>query len=355
MRTLPRRACILLLGGAAAACQSSDQQSSRHEPSPMAAPTSARSATIEPTRLRAFAPLPATMEAPNRPTTEARVTLGRMLYYDTRLSAGRELSCDSCHRLAGYGVDNERLSPGHGKRLGKRNSPTVYNAAGHFAQFWDGRAADVEEQAKGPILNPREMAMPDAKSVVKAVKAAPRYAPFFKEAFPSDQEPITLANISIAIGAFERRLTTPSRWDAFLRDDAGDVLTSDERRGFNAFVDTGCSACHAGVYVGGAMFQKIGLVVPWPDARDAGRFEVTKQESDRLFFKVPGLRNVEKTAPYFHDGSVGTLPEAVMLMAHHQLGRDLDSATLASIVNWLKSLTGQPDKEYIARPALSTR
>jgi len=223
----------------------------------------------------------------------------------------------------------------------------VYNAAGHFVQFWDGRAKDVEEQAKDPILNPVEMAMQDEKSVVKEIAAVKWYAEQFKKVFPESKEPVTLDNMAKAIAAFERKLSTPSRWDKFLDGDKS-ALTPEEKAGFNKFVATGCTACHMGTYVGGSMYQKLGLVTPWPDQKDLGRFEHTKNDADKMFFKVPSLRNVAKTAPYFHDGSVKTLDEAVKLMAKHQLGRDLPPDDIKSIVTWLNALNGEIPKDYIA-------
>lgn len=311
----------------------------------------AKRAEIDPARLAMFGPLPAVMESPSNPITEEKVALGRMLYYDTRLSKGQDLSCNSCHRLDRYGVDNEATSPGHKGQRGARNSPTVYNAAGHFVQFWDGRAADVEAQAKGPVLNPVEMAMPGEKHVITVLTSIPEYVEAFKKAFPGEKSPVTYDNMAKAIGAFERKLVTPSRWDRFLQGDPA-VLTDEEKTGFNLFVDVGCHTCHAGPYVGGATYHKLGVVKPMPEVKDLGRFEVTKQEGDKLMFKVPGLRNIEKTGPYYHDGSVATLEEAVRLMAEHQLGKTLKDAEVASIVAWLKTLTGEIPAEYIRPPEL---
>ena len=319
-----------------------------------AAPAPASAVRIDPARLSAFAPLPDTMLAPEQEITEEQITLGRILYFETRLSAGKDVSCNTCHGLDTYGVDGKKVSEGHKKQLGTRNSPTVYNAAGHFAQFWDGRSTTIEEQAKLPILNPVEMAMPNEKAVVKALKAIPEYAGVFKQAFPGEKDPITFDNVAKAIGAFERKLVTPDRWDKFLKGDAA-VLTDEEKKGFNLFVDTGCTTCHTGPYVGGDMFQKLGLLKPWPDQKDQGRFEETKQEADRMFFKVPGLRNIEKTGPYFHDGSEPSLANAVVMMARHQLDTELTPADAESIVAWLKTLTGELPNDYIAQPTLAAK
>lgn len=306
---------------------------------------------IDPSDLGFFKPLPERFESDMNPLTEAKVKLGRMLYYENRFSINQDLSCNSCHDLANYGVDNEPTSFGHKKQRGSRNSPTVYNAAGHTSQFWDGRAQTVEDQAKGPILNPVEMAMPNAEYVLKVLKSIPEYDKLFKEAFPNDKEVINYDNVAKAIGAFERQLVTPSRWDKFLRGDQ-DALNAAEKSGFALFAKLGCPTCHNGVNVGGAQFQKLGLVNPFPDESDLGRFEVTKNASDKMFFRVPTLRNVEKTAPYFHKGQIATLDEAVRKMAFHQLGRELKDDEVTSIVTWLKTLTGEIPKAYIQKPEL---
>lgn len=296
-------------------------------------------------------PLPA--EFPNRasPATEDKTALGRMLFFETRLSKNHDVSCNTCHSLPAFGVDGTKVSTGHKKQQGSRNAPTVYNAAGHFVQFWDGRAKDVEEQAQGPVLNPVEMAMPTAAKAEATLRSIPAYVELFKKAFPGDANPVTLANVGAAIGAFERKLSTPSRWDKFLAGDA-DALTVDEQVGLGKFLDVGCNACHSGTLVGGGMFQKLGLAKAWPTAEDGGRFAVTKQEADRMMFKVPSLRNIEKTAPYFHNGSAATLEEAVRLMAQHQLGKDVSDGDVKSIVTFLKALTGTIPQDYIKAPAL---
>lgn len=302
-------------------------------------------------RMKLFKPLPAAMELSSNPLTEAKIELGRILYYENRLSKSHEFSCNSCHLLDKYGVDNEPTSPGHKGLRGDRNSPTVYNAAGHFAQFWDGRAADVEEQAKGPVLNPVEMAMPDEATVIATLKSMPEYPELFRRAFPTDPAPISYDNFAKAVGAFERKLVTPSRWDRFLEGDRN-ALNAQERAGFNTFFAAGCAACHPGVYLGGTSYQKLGAKKNWPNQKDLGRHQVTKDGKDKMMFKVPSLRNIEKTAPYFHDGSVKTLEEAVSLMAEYQNGKRLTSAEVASIVVWLKSLTGDLPLDYVRKPVL---
>lgn len=307
------------------------------------------STTPTASELAQFAPLPATMAAPGVAPTAAQIDLGRRLYHETVLSNGHDVSCNTCHPLNGYGADGRRVSFGSLGHAGNRNSPSVYNAAGQFAQFWDGRAATVEEQAKGPILNPAEMAMPDSAEVLAHMRRSREYVAAFAAAFPGSAQPITYDNVGRAIGAFERGLVTPSRWDRFVGGDAS-ALTPDEVRGFTTFSRAGCAACHAGPYVGGQMFQKLGVVKPWPALGDSGRIVVTKNPADLYVFKVAGLRNVEKTGPYFHDGAVASLDSAILLMGRHQLGRELDADQIAAIRHWFSTLTGELPGAYIAEP-----
>lgn len=306
---------------------------------------------IDAAKLKLFKPLPAKVDVkPGGPEAE-RVALGRMLYYEPRLSKGHDISCNDCHLLDKYGVDNEPTSDGHKGQKGDRNSPTVYNAALHFTQFWDGRAADVEEQAKGPILNPVEMAMPDEKRVVAVLKSIPGYVTAFKAAFPDQKDPITYDTIANAIGTFERGLLTPSRWDKFLAGDTS-AITNEEKAGFNAFLEAGCQTCHMGVLVGGNLYQKMGLAKDYPQLTDEGRAMVTKSEGDKFFFKVPSLRNIDKTGPYFHDGKVVSLDESVKQMGEYQLGAPLKDEQVKAITTWLKSLTGEIPADYIKKPEL---
>jgi cytochrome c peroxidase len=306
---------------------------------------------IDPAKLQMFQPLPESMPSSANPITDEKVILGRMLYYESRLSKSQGISCNSCHMLDKYGVDGQPTSDGHKGVRGDRNSPTVYNAAGQFVQFWDGRAADVEEQAKGPVMNPVEMAMPSEKQVITVLKSMPEYVDAFKKAFPGEKDPISYENMAKAIGTFERKLVTPSRWDKFLRGDTH-ALTNEEKAGFNLFFETGCQACHAGAYLGGNLYQVLGLTKPWPDTSDPGREKVTKVTADRMKFKVPGLRNAAETKPYFHNGKVETLEQAISRMAEYQLGKNLTDSQVRSIATWLKTLTGEIPAEYIKQPVL---
>jgi len=195
------------------------------------------------------------------------------------------------------------------------------------------------------------MALPSAEQGVRVLKSIPAYRAAFKNAFPGEAEPVTFANVGLAIGAFERRLTTPSRWDDYLRGKQS-ALSDHELEGLKLFTNVGCMVCHTGEFVGGAMYQKVGIVEEWPNQKDQGRFEVTKLEVDRMMFKVPTLRNIEKTAPYFHDGSVPSLELAVRRMGKHQLGLSLSDPEVSAIVAWLGSLTGELPQDYIKPPLL---
>jgi cytochrome c peroxidase len=306
-----------------------------------------------------FAALPKTLDDPRNPATPEKVSLGRMLYFDTRLSKNHDLSCASCHDLENYGIDpresggaRSKTSLGHRAQLGDRNSPSVYNAGLHVAQFWDGRARDLEDQAKGPVLNPVEMAMPDEATVVTTLRSIPGYVEAFAAAFPGEPEPVTYENMARAIGAFERGLLTPAPFDEFLGGKLS-ALDGTQLAGLQTFMDVGCIQCHSGPALGGAMFQKLGSVKPWEGLSDEGRSKITRSEADKFVFKVPSLRNITETGPYLHDGSIATLDEMVQKMAAHQLGKgELSQQDLAAIVGFLGSLKGALPTEHIARPEL---
>jgi len=332
---------LVALAVLAAAC-------ARHPPAPAA---EAQPPAVDKARLAAFAPLPGSVPGAGGAPSDEMVTLGRMLYYEPRLSKSQTISCNTCHDLARYGVDGEPTADGHKGQEGPRNSPTVFNAAAHFAQFWDGRAVDVEEQAKGPVLNPIEMAMPSEAAVVAVLESMPEYVALFKKAFPQDKKPVTFDNMAKAIGAFERKLMTPSRWDALLGGDQN-ALTPAETVGLKTFLDAGCQTCHSGALLGGTSYQRLGAVKPHPNTVDAGRYEVTKNEADRSMFKVPSLRNIEKTGPYYHDGTVTSIEQAVRDMAEYELGKTLTPGEISQIVEFLKVLTGRIDEEYIKPPVL---
>jgi cytochrome c peroxidase len=241
------------------------------------------------------------------------------------------------------GVDNEPTSEGaHGKR-GDRNSPTTLNAGFHFAQFWDGRAKDLVEQAKGPVLNPVEMAMPDEKEVVKRLEADADYPKLFKAAFPGEDKPINYHNFARAVAAFERTLVTRDRFDDFLKGD-DKALNAQELQGLSLFLTVGCTTCHVGPTIGGNMYQKIGVIHPYANTNDVGRIKVTGEEWDQYRFKVPSLRNVALTYPYFHDGQTGDLRSAVKQMAYMQLGKELTDNDISSLTAFLNSLSDKTRK-----------
>ena len=304
-----------------------------------------------------FKPLPDLAEMQKvRPFTEEQVKLGQQLWYETRLSKGNTVSCNSCHNLATAGMDNMPTSAGHKSQFGARNSPTALNAALLGSQFWDGRAADVEEQAGGPLLNPVEMANATEADAAAKIAGIPEYQEKFKAAFPEDGA-VSLKNITTALGAFERTLLTPTRWDDYLKGNVS-ALSEQERKGVRAFMDNGCMSCHSGVNLGGTMFQKFGLVDGpyWKHIddpkHDKGRADVTKKAEDEFFFRVPGLRNVERTYPYFHNGSVWELDKAVNIMAKAQLGKTLASEDTENIVAFLKALSGNVPESARTMPEL---
>ena len=304
-----------------------------------------------------FKPLPDLAEMQKvRPFTEEQVKLGQQLWYENRLSKGNTVSCNSCHNLATAGVDNMPTSAGHKSQFGARNSPTALNAALLGSQFWDGRAADVEEQAGGPLLNPVEMANATEADAAAKIAGIPEYQEKFKAAFPEDGA-VSFKNITAALGAFERTLLTPTRWDDYLKGNVS-ALSEQERKGVRAFMDNGCMSCHSGVNLGGTMFQKFGLVDGpyWKHIddpkHDKGRADVTKKAEDEFFFRVPGLRNVERTYPYFHNGSVWELDKAVNIMAKAQLGKTLAPEDTENIVAFLKALSGNVPESARTMPEL---
>lgn len=271
-----------------------------------------------------------------------RVALGKKLFHDARLSADFSVTCASCHDLAKGGVDGRQFSVGIEGKVGGINAPTVFNSAFSLAQFWDGRAATLEEQAAGPIQNPIEMGATWSQ-VLSRLAQDQALGQEFRQAYGDG---LTANNILNAIATFERSLVTlNSRFDRYLRGEK-QILTPVEIEGYQLFRELGCISCHQGVAIGGNMYQKFGVLGDYfagrPTTRDdLGRYNVTQREEDRHVFKVPSLRNVALTAPYFHDGSVATLDQAVIVMARYQLGRDLSTADVTAIVAFLKTLSGE--------------
>ncbi len=301
-----------------------------------------------------FKPIPAQPpELPGNPATPEKVALGKMLYFEPRLSESHAISCNTCHMVGMGGVDLQETSLGHRWQHGGRNAPTVYNAVFDVAQFWDGRAKDLEQQAGGPMVNPVEMNATEAH-VIEQLKGIPGYAPLFAQAF-GGSDPITFDNVRRAIALFEATLITPGApFDRYLEGDAA-ALDAAQARGLALFVGKGCTACHNGINIGGGMYSPFGVVErPGADIlppNDKGRFDVTRTVSDEYVFRVPALRNVALTAPYFHSGKVWDLRQAVAIMGNSQLGAKLTDAEVDDITAFLGALTApQPEVTLPALP-----
>ena len=302
-----------------------------------------------------FKPIPQSPPSlAGNPATPAKLLLGKMLYFDPRLSASHAISCNSCHNIGLGGADAEETSIGHRWQRGGRNAPTVLNAVFNTAQFWDGRAKDLEAQAGGPVINPIEMASPQAH-VGEQLAAIPGYVNAFNAAFPGTANPVSLENAQKAIAVFEATLITPNApFDRYLKGDSA-ALSNIEKEGLRVFMSKGCAACHSGINLGGGMYAPFGTVEK-PGAEllppnDKGRFTVTKTATDEYVFKVPTLRNITLTAPYFHTGRSWDLRQAVAVMGTSQLGTELTSPEIDEVVAFLGSLTGdQPKLEYPMLP-----
>ncbi|MCF7807950.1 MAG: c-type cytochrome [Candidatus Marinimicrobia bacterium] len=291
-----------------------------------------------------FAVIPAQMPGSEN-DTDGIIKLGEKLYHETALSNTKEMSCNTCHNLTQAGVDNLPTSKGTNGIPGTRNSPTVFNAGFHFAQFWDGRAADLKEQAGGPILNPAEMSHSDTATAVARIKAIDAYTPLFIAAFGEGS--INYESMTEALAAFERTLITRDRFDDFLHGDLT-ALTKTEVEGLALFMEKACTTCHLGSMLGANIFQKSGLLKPYKNLEDKGRFEVTGNEQDKYIFKVPSLRNVALTGPYFHDGGVESLEETIIMMGEMQLMQEISPEQATKIAAFLASMNGkQFDKESI--------
>jgi cytochrome c peroxidase len=302
-----------------------------------------------------FRELPPLAESESNKITEAKVKLGHVLFYDPRISKSGKSSCNSCHNLASWGVDHQRASADSIENPTKRNAPTVLNAALHNLQFWDGRAVTIEEQAGKPILNQDELALPHLGFLVRRLRNDSMYRRLFNEAFPGEMIPVSYVNLQKAIGAFERTLLTPSRFDGYMAGNL-EVLTQEEKRGLALFIDLGCVSCHQGVGVGGGSMQRFGIFTDFRTMtgsmmNDEGRQNITGNSSEKDLFKVPGLRNVEHTYPYFHDGSIATLDSSVKIMAAAELNRKLDPAEAKAIVAFLRTMSGDIRAEAKMTPS----
>jgi len=303
-----------------------------------------------------FQPLPDLFPSDKNSITKDKIRLGKILFYEPRISIDGATSCVKCHPITLYGADGLPKAQGNNGRLNPRNAPTVLNAAGQISEHWRGDREDVEDQAKRALLGKASYGAPSYNWVEEKLKSIKGYKTLFKKAFPNDKDPITIDNFAKAIGAWERTLSTPSRFDEFLKGHVN-ALTKKEKKGLKKFIKIGCASCHQGSLLGGTMYQKFGIVDSyWKYTKskkvDEGRYNVTKNSADKYLFKVPPLRNVAMTAPYFHDGSVWSLKDAIKIMAKVQLGKDLSKEDIDDIYAFLKSLTGRLSKDMKTIPIL---
>jgi cytochrome c peroxidase len=303
-----------------------------------------------------FQALPNNVATAESPIRSARSQLGRSLFFDPRLTIDGNLSCSSCHQPALYGTDARPTSIGVQQRPHPRNAPTVLNTAALHIIHWRGDRDSLEDQVAKAITSPITSGQQDAQAVVDRLSRIPGYASLFRAGFPEEHDPISAENVAKAISTFERTLATPSAFDRYL---AGDVtaLSPTARAGLERFITIGCAECHDGIGVGGAKFRKFGVAEDYWKATgsnpiDNGRADVTKAPKDLYVFRVASLRNVAKTPPYFHDGSVATLPDAVKVMARMQLGLTLDDADTRDVVAFLESLTGDLPAHFATAPNL---
>jgi cytochrome c peroxidase len=303
-----------------------------------------------------FGALPHVMTSEKNPITPEKVKLGKILFYETRISVDGTVSCARCHPFGLYAADGLKKSIGNNCKVNPRNAPTILNAAGQISAHWIGNRTDVEDQAKQAVIGPPSFGMPSYDAVENKLKELKGYRELFKKAFPGEANPITVDNFAKSVGAFERTLVTPSRFDSFLNGDIA-ALNEQEKRGLKTYMETGCIMCHFGPYLGGQTYQKSGIFEPYwkytkSEPIDEGRYVVTKNEGDKYVFKVPVHRNVAKTAPYFHDGSIDKLEDAVWIMGKIQLGKDLDKPQIEEVVAFLKVLTGKMPEDALNVPLL---
>jgi cytochrome c peroxidase len=311
----------------------------------------------------ALKPLPSKVPTPvDNPITPSKVELGKMLYFDPRLSIDGTVSCNSCHNVMSDGGDGRPVGVGVRGQRGGRGSPTVWNSAFNSVQFWDGRAASLEDQAKGPLTNPIEMGMPNHDEVIKRLNKIPGYITAFKKAFPKDKEAVNIDNLAKAIATYERTLVTPnSPFDKYVKGNKK-ALTAQQVRGLKLVEEIGCTSCHTGDnFNGDGLKMGEGNYQPFPQipgsiydkqydlVSDKGRYEVTKKDDDKNLWRVPTWRNVALTAPYFHNGKVKTLDEAVRVMGKTQLGMDLSGPQVDDIVAFLNALTGEFPKQTMPK------
>ena len=297
-----------------------------------------------------FSPLPQSFETADHPISPPQIALGRQLFFDKRLSADGTVSCESCHLPGLHATDGRARSIGVENRLNLRNAPTLLNAALQFRVHWDGSRESVEDQAKQSLIGPTSFGNPDYPAVIAKLKAL-GYEKAFREAFPGEAEPLSPDHWGRAIGAFERTLVSPSPFDAYLKGTLV-ALSEPAKKGLHLFMEAGCAHCHNGPLLGGMGYAKFGIYDEVPDSTgDEGLERVTKSPSDRHVFKVPSLRNVAMTPPYFHDGSVEDLDQAIRVMGKVQLNKDLSAAEVSTLRAFLESLTGTIPPQFSAPPA----
>jgi cytochrome c peroxidase len=279
--------------------------------------------------------------------SSALINLGKKLYFETALSINHSQSCNSCHNLSNdaAGVDHLKTSIGALGSIGERNAPTTWNAGLHVAQFWDGRAKTLAQQAKFPLFNVKEMAMTSESQLINRLNSKV-YIAEFNRAFPQQLLPIYLGNIAQALAAFQRTLISKDRFDDYLSGDKN-AINQNEKAGLRLFIDKGCVACHNGAVLGGQLFMKMGIVHPYPNKVDKGKAQVTGNPADNYFFKVPSLRNILNTAPYFHDGAAATIEQAIKDTGWHQLGIKLSKEEVKSIKVFFNTLNNQKSIEVV--------
>lgn len=300
-------------------------------------------------------PLPAAMPSEENPITPAKVKLGKMLFYEKRISIDGTVSCERCHPFSLYAADGLKKSFGNNCKENPRNAPTILNAAAQISAHWIGNRKSVEDQARQSVIGPPSFGMPSYEAVEKRLREL-GYTPLFKEAFPGEGDPVTIDNFARAVGAFERTLVTPSSFDAYMKGKRA-AMTERQKKGLKTFMETGCTTCHNSPYLGGQMYRKFGVIEPYEkytksEKIDEGRYAVTKNEGDKFLFKVPVLRNVSKTPPYFHDGSVARIENAVGIMGKVQLGKDLSREQVEEITVFLEALTGEMPEDALKVPVL---
>tara|TARA_R110002072_G_scaffold302404_2_gene485181 strand:- start:1197 stop:2168 length:972 start_codon:yes stop_codon:yes gene_type:complete len=287
--------------------------------------------------LEFFSPLPTVMPGSEN-DAPSQVVLGKKLFFETALSINNNQSCNSCHNLKGSGSGAEKIKVSIGSlgKKGTRNSPTVWNAGLQVAQFWDGKAKTLEQQAKFPLLDPNEMAMPSEEKIIEVLENR-HYLPLFKQAYPAHTKPINMQNIAYALAAFQRTLISRDRFDDYLKGNLT-AISEEEKKGLRVFIEIGCVACHNGSVIGGQLFMKMGLVNPYPNKVDLGKGGLTGNSADNYFFKVPSLRNVLNTPPYFHDGAAVTIEQAIIDTGWHQLGINIDEKDVQAIKTFFNTL-----------------